>query len=289
MVKYDDVTWHFEGAKFPKGEALELGATHIGMFFKWCAINNLISQKHTQRNPEELGQVRNSELSGRDFVMDYCDGILGNDDLTETGNKFTKDYYNDNTDFGKKCAEYSGDYCRAIDQGREHGEIYEFEDNPFNFDAVQDIVDHRFIEWKVFDVVRDLKQFKKNEDLENADNQFALGMFYTIGYPSSADKTTAYDWFQKSANQGHKEAEYRVGLCHFESQGVMFDQALGCKWFHKSAEKGVAIACFYLGQAYNYGNGKEIDKDEAIIWYKKALSGGVIGAQPQLDRILAEI
>lgn len=289
MAKFDDASWHFAGAKFPKGEPLELAATHIGMFFKWCAQNDLISEEHKQRNPEELEQVRNGDLSGRSFVMNFCAGALGSDDLTEIGNKFAEDYYNDNTDFGKKCAEYSGDYCRAIDQGREHGEIYEFEDNPFNFDAVQSIVDHRFNEWKVFDVVRDLKQFKKSENLEDADNQFSLGRFYTIGYPGSADKTTAYDWFQKSANQGHKEAEYRVGLCHFESQGATLDRALGCEWFLKSAEQGVPMACFYLGQAYNYGDGKEVDKDAAMIWYKKALAGGVVGAQPQLDRILTEI
>ncbi|MFT6501546.1 MAG: TPR repeat protein [Crocinitomicaceae bacterium] len=289
MAKYDDVSWHFDGAKFPKGEPIELGATHIGMFFKWCVINDLITEEHAQRNPEELEQVRNGQLSGRDFVMDFCDGVLGSDDLTETGNRFAEDYYNDNTDFGKKCAEYSGDYCRAIDQGREHGEIYEFEDNPFNFDAVNGIVDHRFNEWKVFDVVRDLKQFKKNENLEDAENQYALGQFYTIGYPTSADKKTAYEWFQKSADQDHKEAEYRVGLCHFKSQGAKFDQALGCEWFLKSAEQGVAIACFYLGQAYHYGDGKDVDKLEAAVWYTKALAGGVIGAQYQLDYINGKV
>ena len=94
-----------------------------------------------------------------------------------------------------------------------------------------------------------------------------------------------YGWFQKSADQGHKEAEYRVGLCHFKSQGAKFDQDLGCEWFLKSAEQGVAIACFYLGQAYHYGDGKEVDKIEAAAWYSKALAGGVISAKDQLEYI----
>jgi TPR repeat protein len=43
------------------------------------------------------------------------------------------------------------------------------------------------------------------------------------------------------------------------------------KWFRKSAEQGFARAQYRLGSCYHNGEGVEADKNTALYWYKKAM------------------
>jgi Sel1 repeat-containing protein len=44
--------------------------------------------------------------------------------------------------------------------------------------------------------------------------------------------------YRKAAEQGHAEAQYRLGSCYREGFGVQQDDAEATKWYRKAAEQG---------------------------------------------------
>ena len=48
----------------------------------------------------------------------------------------------------------------------------------------------------------------------------------------------AFTWFTKAANQGDIYAEYNLGICYENGNGVKRNVPEAVKWFTKAAEKG---------------------------------------------------
>lgn len=145
-MKYDDASWHYEG-DFPADLPNENGATHIGMFLAWCIENDLISDWLREEAEEEIQQVKEGKLSGADFLISVCDEKLLDEDLSEIGNAFAQDYYEDDTDFAEKFASYTDDYINTLDQG-ELESFYEVENTPENYQLLKKVIDKRFQDWK---------------------------------------------------------------------------------------------------------------------------------------------
>lgn len=55
------------------------------------------------------------------------------------------------------------------------------------------------------------------------------------------------------------------------------------KWWRKSAERGNVRAQYNLGCCYSEGDGVEKDKDEAVKWYLKAAQQGFAPAKEALQ------
>ena len=93
-VKYDDASYHLGDST-----SEEVAAAHIGLFFRWCLISGLVSEEHTAE-PElasQLKKVRDGRLSGAKYLWENTSGKLADVDLTEEGNRFSKQAY------GKYC------------------------------------------------------------------------------------------------------------------------------------------------------------------------------------------
>ena len=73
-----------------------------------------------------------------------------------------------------------------------------------------------------------------------------------------------------AAEQGNAKAQYELGICYRQGEGVDTDEKEGFKWLTKSAEQGNADAQFWLGNCYEYGSGVDKDEKEAVNWYTKA-------------------
>ena len=109
-MKYDDASWHYGGDFFPNDQPEEHGATHIGLFLKWCFIQGWAGPIHLRGEPEAVQAVIEGQRSGTDFLLTYCDGKLTNETLNEQGNAFAEKYYGDqglypqdyHTHFGSK-------------------------------------------------------------------------------------------------------------------------------------------------------------------------------------------
>ena len=69
------------------------------------------------------------------------------------------------------------------------------------------------------------------------------------------DFKTALVQLQPLAEQGNADAQFNLGLMHFNGTGVPQEDQLALKWFRLSADQGDAFAQFALGNMYYMGRG----------------------------------
>lgn len=106
--------------------------------------------------------------------------------------------------------------------------------------------------------------------------QYYLGATYCgYGFPISPIKINyeiAKEWYVKSAEQGHMDAQYYAGrLYHWH----LIEYSKAIFWFRKSAEQGHLEAMEYLAEALQKNIKKQkilANYSESIFWYEKILS-----------------
>ena len=133
-MKYDDASWHYEG-NFPEGVPPENGATHIGMFLGWAIQRDLVGDLHRvdEDRAFDLERIKNRHLRPRDFLLNWTDGKLTDDDLNDEGNAFATAYYQ---------KRYLADWAELFPDN------YRVADSWENFDRVLAILDWRFDSWR---------------------------------------------------------------------------------------------------------------------------------------------
>ena len=109
--------------------------------------------------------------------------------------------------------------------------------------------------------------------------QFNLGVCYDNGEGVAKDQVEAVKWFRKAADQGLAEAQGNLGVCYRNGKGVAKDQVEAVKWFRKAADQGLAEAQGNLGFCYDNGKGVAKDQVEAVKWFRKAADQGLAVAQ----------
>ena len=113
------------------------------------------------------------------------------------------------------------------------------------------------------------KWYRKAAEQGHADAQERLGsMCYN-------DKEEAFKWYREAAKQGHAEAQERLGLMYAVEASRYPEQASkwyrkAFKWYREAAEQGEAEAQYELGFMYEFGRGVPEDKQQASKWYRKA-------------------
>ena len=112
--------------------------------------------------------------------------------------------------------------------------------------------------------------------------QFNLGYCYDEGQGVEQDYKKAVYWYRKSAEQGNARAQFYLGYCYDEGQGVEQDYENAVYWYRKSAEQGNASAQNNLGLCYENGDGVEQDYEKAAFWYRKSAEQGDAIAQNNL-------
>ena len=96
----------------------------------------------------------------------------------------------------------------------------------------------------------------------------------------AGDWVAAVKWYRKAADQGDAEAQYGLGNCYREGQGVEEDDEEAVKWYRKAADQGNADAQYHLGDCYRLGDGFEFsDDEEAVEWFRQAADQGNAAAQ----------
>lgn len=140
-MSIDKMYWHCGSDDFPTNMPEVNGATHIGMFLTWIINNDLLGEFHidSTESMEYIIKIKNRELTGRDFLIDFCDGKLWDSDLNDTGRQFAKDYYPD----------YLFDYTDTL---CDIENIYAVKDSWENYNEIEKILDERFCQWKERDV-----------------------------------------------------------------------------------------------------------------------------------------
>lgn len=113
----------------------------------------------------------------------------------------------------------------------------------------------------------------------------ALGNCYYNGKGVTQNYTEAVKWYQKAAEQGNDWAKKNLGYCYYKGKGVTQNYVEAIELFRKAAEHGYSEAEYWLGDCYKKGNGVAKDLAEAYKWYKRAADRGDEDAQYECGEI----
>ena len=116
----------------------------------------------------------------------------------------------------------------------------------------------------------------------DATAQYKLGVCCTNGEGVPQDPKEAVFWYRKAAEQGDAQAQFNLGNCYRNGDGVQKDLAQAVFWYRKAAEQGYAQAQFNLGVCYKNGYGVQKDLTQAVFWWRKAAEQGYAQAQYNL-------
>lgn len=115
----------------------------------------------------------------------------------------------------------------------------------------------------------------------NAQAQFDLGKAYELAQGSGGaprDFDHALPWYLKAAEQGHAEAQSRLGAYYDATQ----KPAEALRWLEKAAAQGHARATYKLASMYEMGEGVRKDSAKALVLYERAANLGHVRATNKL-------
>lgn len=86
--------------------ALSCAANPMGVYITWMIKADLLSSVQRETHKKAIEEVLKNQISGLDFILNYCGGMLTSEDFNELGTAFTKYYYpkylNDYLDYSKQ-------------------------------------------------------------------------------------------------------------------------------------------------------------------------------------------
>ena len=135
-----------------------------------------------------------------------------------------------------------------------------------------------------------LHQSKANQD--DANSQFNLALLYENGVGIYRDGRKAVYWYTKAAQQGHVEAQYRLGTVYrfgYGEEVVQTDFKKAVYWITKASEQGHIEAQYNLGLMYEYGEEAPRDYIQAFFWYTKAVEKGHYFANEDRNKMLEKM
>ena len=118
-------------------------------------------------------------------------------------------------------------------------------------------------------IYREIEMMKCCKAAERGDAiaQYRLGSCYSNGDGVETNKVEAVRWYRMAAEQGHAGAQGSLGMCYANGDGVETNKAEAVKWCRKAAEQGEGHAQFMLGMFYYSGDGVNQNKEEATKWF----------------------
>jgi len=123
-----------------------------------------------------------------------------------------------------------------------------------------------------------IDELKKSAEQGVVAAQYNLGICYYNGDGVKKDLTEAVKWYRKAADQGDFIAQYNLGICYDNGDGVKKDLTEAFKWYRKAAEQGYSKAQHNLGICYYNGDGVIQNNIKALAWVSTAFANGDNGA-----------
>lgn len=124
-----------------------------------------------------------------------------------------------------------------------------------------------------FKIYREIEMMKCRKAAEQgeADAQYRLGTCYANGDGVETNEAEALKWYHNAAEQGHEGAKGRLVDWYKleEDRAVKWYRKAEVGWYRKVAEQGCVIAQFRLGMCYATGTGVEQNQEKAEEWFDK--------------------
>ena len=98
----------------------------------------------------------------------------------------------------------------------------------------------------------------------------ALGMLAVSGWAEDEKPEPYSPELVKKAEAGDAKAQYNLGVCYYQGNGVTQDFKEAVMWWTKSAEQGNGSANFRIGVCYYFGEGVTQDYEESTKFFNKA-------------------
>ncbi len=125
---------------------------------------------------------------------------------------------------------------------------------------------------------------------QDAESQFNLGK--RCDGEEASEHAKAAEWYLKAAAQGHRGAQFTLGICYAEGKGVVRDHAAADLWLRRAAELGHAEAQYQLGgrlycasKGMRKAEGSE-GRLEALKWWRLAEEQSHRGARSAIEYLL---
>lgn len=119
-----------------------------------------------------------------------------------------------------------------------------------------------------------LSLYQRAAQSGSAEAQYKLSMMYTLGIGIAYDAKLAFDWCLSSAKQGYAEAQFKLGSFYYLGLGTKVDYDQAIYWYEAAAKQGHAIAKYNLAVIFERGLGVPQDYARAIKLYKESIDGG---------------
>jgi hypothetical protein len=133
------------------------------------------------------------------------------------------------------------------------------------------------------DAKESVKWFKNAAENGYANAQYNLGVCYKDGEGVQEDEQAAREWFQRAASQSNAAANYMLGLFYQQGRGgLKQDDKEAAKCFLSAAENNVD-AQYNLGVCYKDGKGVKQDNKESLKYFQRAAEEGDRRAQCTLS------
>ena len=129
----------------------------------------------------------------------------------------------------------------------------------------------------------ELNEYIKKAEEGDVNSQLLLGLIYLTGDEEiPANDKEAFKWFKAAAEQGHADAQYNLGVCYLNGQGVKQNYNEAFRWYKAAAEQGDACGFFNIGVCYQNGEVVKQDYKEAYYWYLIAYLNGYTYAEQNI-------
>lgn len=109
--------------------------------------------------------------------------------------------------------------------------------------------------------------------------QYNLGVCYENGDGVAQSPKEAVRWYSKAARNGDADAQYALAWYYETGNVVTQSVEIAAKLYRMAADQGNVGAQFKLGGFYLDGKGVERSDVESVKWYHKAAEQGNAGAQ----------
>ena len=121
---------------------------------------------------------------------------------------------------------------------------------------------------------REIADIRLRAEQGYPDAQFALGVMHWEGRSVEQDDGEAARWFRLAADQGEADGQTALGDAYWDGRGVPQDDREAVRWFRLAAEQGNAFSQTQLGIVYWEGRGAAQDDREAVQWFRQGAEGG---------------
>ncbi|WP_049752351.1 bifunctional trypsin-like peptidase domain-containing/SEL1-like repeat protein [Pelodictyon luteolum] len=120
----------------------------------------------------------------------------------------------------------------------------------------------------------EIRGIRARAELGDADAQYTLGACYSEGDGVRKDPAEAVRWYRLAARQGNADARNSLGWAYREGNGVKRDYDRALLLFRMAAEQNEQYAQNNLGLMYMNGEGVKQDNAEAFKWFCMSAAQG---------------